>query len=75
MHHKFAVVDNHTVITGSHNWSASANHSNDETLIVIQSPTVTAHYMREFARLYQKIKPGLPPAIQAKIKLQQKQCL
>ena len=75
LHHKFAVIDNHTVITGSHNWSAAANNGNDETLLIIESPTVTAHYMREFAGLYAKVIPGLPPTIQAKIKSQQKQCL
>lgn len=74
LHHKFAVIDHHTVITGSHNWSAAANNGNDETLIIIKNPKVTAHYQREFARLYQKIKPGLPPKIQAKIKSEQTQC-
>jgi phosphatidylserine/phosphatidylglycerophosphate/cardiolipin synthase-like enzyme len=74
LHHKFAVIDNQTVITGSHNWSDAANSGNDETLIVIESPIVAAHYVREFARLYAKIKPGLPPTIQQKIKVQQTQC-
>ncbi|MBX9257708.1 competence protein ComE [Desmonostoc muscorum CCALA 125] len=74
LHHKFAVIDNQTVITGSHNWSDAANNRNDETLIVIESPIVAAHYVREFARLYAKIKPGLPPTIQQKIKVQQTQC-
>ncbi|MEA5622571.1 DUF655 domain-containing protein [Nostoc sp. UHCC 0251] len=74
LHHKFGVIDSQTVITGSHNWSDAANHGNDETLLVIKSPIVAAHYVREFARLYAKVKPGLPPAIQEKIKLEQTQC-
>ncbi|MFN6518770.1 MAG: phospholipase D-like domain-containing protein [Nostoc sp. CreGUA01] len=74
LHHKFAVIDNQTVITGSHNWSDAANNGNDETLLVIESPIVAAHYVREFARLYAKVKPGLPPGIQQKIKVQQTQC-
>lgn len=74
LHHKFAVIDNQTVITGSHNWSDAANNGNDETLVVIESPIVAAHYVREFARLYAKVKPGLPPAIQQKIKVQQTKC-
>ncbi|MCY7368743.1 MAG: phospholipase D-like domain-containing protein, partial [Chamaesiphon sp.] len=41
LHHKFAIVDQRTVITGSHNWSNAANYNNDETLLVIQdNPTV-----------------------------------
>ncbi|MBG1269258.1 phospholipase D-like domain-containing protein [Nostoc sp. WHI] len=74
LHHKFGVIDSQTVITGSHNWSDAANNGNDETLVVIESPIVAAHYAREFARLYTKVKPGLPPAIQEKIKLEQTQC-
>ncbi|AUB40300.1 Phosphatidylserine/phosphatidylglycerophosphate/cardiolipin synthase [Nostoc flagelliforme CCNUN1] len=74
LHHKFGVIDDQTVITGSHNWSDAANNGNDETLVVIQSPIVSAHYVREFARLYSKVKPGLPPGIQEKIKLEQTRC-
>ncbi|OUL28079.1 phospholipase D-like domain-containing protein [Nostoc sp. 106C] len=74
LHHKFAVIDGKTVITGSHNWSEAANNGNDETLIVIESPTVAAHYIREFARLYTNVKLGLPTAIQQKIAAEAKQC-
>ncbi|MEH2407733.1 DUF655 domain-containing protein [Nostoc sp.] len=74
LHHKFGVIDSQTVITGSHNWSDAANSGNDETLVVIKSPIVAAHYVREFARIYTKIKPGLPPGIQEKIKLEQTRC-
>jgi phosphatidylserine/phosphatidylglycerophosphate/cardiolipin synthase-like enzyme len=52
LHHKFGLVDRNTAIAGSHNWSNTANFNNDETLMVIQNPTVAAHYLREFERLY-----------------------
>jgi len=74
LHDKFAVIDNKTVITGSHNWSKAANHGNDETLIVIENPTVANHFQREFDRLYGKIKPGLPPKIKSKIDAEVKKC-
>jgi competence ComEA-like helix-hairpin-helix protein len=74
LHHKFAVIDGKTVITGSHNWSQAANNGNDETLLVIESQTVADHYVREFARLYSKVKLGLPPTIQQKIAAEAKQC-
>lgn len=74
LHHKFGVIDSQTVITGSHNWSEAANNGNDETLVVIKSPIVAAHYVREFSRLYTKVKPGLPPAIQEKIKVEKTRC-
>ncbi|MEA5529443.1 DUF655 domain-containing protein [Dolichospermum sp. UHCC 0684] len=74
LHDKFAVIDNKTVITGSHNWSEAANHGNDETLIVIENPTVANHFQREFNRLYGKIKPGLPANIKSKIDTEVKKC-
>ncbi|MFP4297568.1 MAG: phospholipase D-like domain-containing protein [Spirulinaceae cyanobacterium] len=67
LHHKFGVVDQNTVITGSHNWSAAANHNNDETLLIIRNPVVAAHFEREFERLYHNAALGLPPSIQDKI--------
>ncbi|MBD2194974.1 MULTISPECIES: DUF655 domain-containing protein [Calothrix] len=74
LHHKFAVVDEKTVITGSHNWSEAANNGNDETLLVIENPTVAAHYVREFNRLYGTVRLGLPTATQQKIASEAKQC-
>ena len=74
LHDKFAVIDNQTVITGSHNWSKAANNGNDETLIVIENPIIAAHYQREFNRLYTKIKPGLPANIKSKIDAEVKKC-
>jgi phosphatidylserine/phosphatidylglycerophosphate/cardiolipin synthase-like enzyme len=74
LHDKFAVIDNKTVITGSHNWSEAANNGNDETLIVIENPTVAVHYQREFDRLYGKIKPGLPANVKSKIDAEVKKC-
>ncbi|MBD1825155.1 helix-hairpin-helix domain-containing protein [Cyanobacteria bacterium FACHB-DQ100] len=74
LHHKFGVVDRHTVITGSHNWTIAANRNNDETLLIIRSPIVAAHFQREFDRLYANPILGVPPAIQRKAEAQQKQC-
>jgi competence ComEA-like helix-hairpin-helix protein len=74
LHHKFGVVDRQTVITGSHNWSEAANRGNDETLLVIRSPKVAAHFQAEFDRLYANAKLGIPSAIQRKVDEQQKKC-
>ncbi len=64
LHHKFAVIDKSIVITGSHNWSAAGNHKNDETLMVVESPIVAAHFQREFDGLYRSAKFTVPPKIQ-----------
>jgi phosphatidylserine/phosphatidylglycerophosphate/cardiolipin synthase-like enzyme len=74
LHNKFGIVDQATVIAGSHNWSNAANTGNDETLVVVESPTVAAHYEREFERLYTNAILGVPPAVQRKIAAQAKQC-
>lgn len=52
LHHKFAILDRSLILTGSHNWTHAANHTNDETLAAIQNETVAAHYQREYDRLY-----------------------
>lgn len=74
LHHKFSVIDNQVVITGSHNWTEAANTQNDETLLVIQNPVVTAHFQREFERLYQKATLGLPSWVVAKVEKELNAC-
>ena len=74
LHHKFGIVDGQMVITGSHNWTVAANQGNDETLLVIHSSLVAAHFQREFDRLYGDAILGLPPAIRGKVEAYQKQC-
>jgi competence ComEA-like helix-hairpin-helix protein len=74
LHHKFGVVDENTLITGSHNWSEAANHGNDETLLAINSPVVATHFQREFDRLYKGAILGIPARIKQKIDAKKKQC-
>ncbi|WP_373536850.1 DUF655 domain-containing protein [Microcoleus sp.] len=74
LHHKFGVIDGKTVIAGSHNWSEAANHGNDETLLAIESPTVAAHFEREFDRLYKGAILGIPHRIKKKIDAKKQEC-
>ncbi len=74
LHHKFAVIDNNKVITGSHNWSASANYLNDETLLVIENNTINKHFEREFERLYSDSTLGIPLYIQDRIQQNKQKC-
>ena len=73
-HHKFAVIDNKTVITGSFNWSPSAAHINDETLLVIHSPQLAKHFTREMDRLWGSAELGITPHIQRKLERQKIRC-
>ena len=51
LHHKFAVIDGDTVVTGSANWSASGMERNDETVLVIHSDRIAEQYASEFRGL------------------------
>ncbi|NES75245.1 MULTISPECIES: DUF655 domain-containing protein [Okeania] len=74
LHHKFGIIDNSIVITGSHNWTEAANKNNDETLLIIENSTVAAHFDREFQRLYQTATLGIPSWLIKKVEKQQKEC-
>ena len=74
LHHKFAVIDNKIVITGSFNWSPAAAHTNDETLLVIHSPKLAAHFTREMDRMWRGAELGITPRIQRKLEQQKAKC-
>ncbi len=58
LHHKYAIVDaedpawNGTTITGSHNWSSSAENSNNENTLIIRDANITNQFLQEFAARY-----------------------
>jgi phosphatidylserine/phosphatidylglycerophosphate/cardiolipin synthase-like enzyme len=52
MHHKVIVIDRSTVVTGSYNFSASAEKSNDENTLIIHNPEIAALYLAEFERVF-----------------------
>jgi phosphatidylserine/phosphatidylglycerophosphate/cardiolipin synthase-like enzyme len=74
LHHKFAVIDQTTVISGSHNWSEAANSQNDEAVIVINNAKVAQHFVQEFQRLYDSGFLGRTAAINSKLEQQQQKC-
>jgi len=53
MHHKFMIVDDKFVATGSYNWTASAEKWNRENLLVIKSSTLARKYSVEFKNLWE----------------------
>jgi len=54
MHDKIMIVDGVIVLTGSFNWSDSAENSNNENLIVINSTYVAAQYEAELWKIWNK---------------------
>jgi phosphatidylserine/phosphatidylglycerophosphate/cardiolipin synthase-like enzyme len=58
LHHKYLIVDQHSaaldalVLTGSHNWSNTANLKNDENTVIVHDVNIANQYYQEFyARL------------------------
>jgi len=66
LHHKLAVIDGQRVITGSFNWSPSAAHQNDETLLVIDSPLLAKHFSAEIDQLWRGAELGITPRLARK---------
>ena len=52
MHHKFAIIDNRLLLTGSYNWTFSANNRNDENLMVIDDPELIEIFQNQFVNLW-----------------------
>jgi phosphatidylserine/phosphatidylglycerophosphate/cardiolipin synthase-like enzyme len=52
MHHKVIIIDEKIVITGSYNFSASAERKNDENVVIIFDEQIAAQYLAEFERVY-----------------------
>ncbi|MCF8238244.1 MAG: hypothetical protein K9I85_08825 [Saprospiraceae bacterium] len=48
MHHKYAILDDQVVITGSHNWSNAADQQNDENTVIIHDALVANQFRQEF---------------------------
>jgi phosphatidylserine/phosphatidylglycerophosphate/cardiolipin synthase-like enzyme len=67
LHHKFAVLDGRRVISGSFNWSPSAAHQNDETLIRIDSPLLARHFEAEMDRMWRGAELGVTARLQRKL--------
>ncbi len=63
MHHKYAIIDqalassDPLVITGSHNWSAAAENSNDENTVFYYNQNIANQYYQEFIERYNELAP------------------
>ena len=57
MHHKAILIDGRLVITGSYNFTRSAEERNDENLLIIDSESINRTYLDQFEALYQAAVP------------------
>jgi len=51
MHHKVFIIDEQIVITGSYNFSRSAEERNDENILVIYNTDIAQEFLKEFTRV------------------------
>ena len=57
MHHKFAVVDEKTLVNGSLNWTLQGVCGNQENVVIETDPEVVLPFGRHFERLWNKYDP------------------
>lgn len=51
MHHKFCVIDESVIVTGSYNWTHYAESRNVENIIVSENIELSLSYINEFQRI------------------------
>ena len=52
MHHKFVILDQQTVLTGSYNWTLESEDENQENLLVLRDAYSVEAYTEEFRALW-----------------------
>ena len=57
MHHKVIIIDDSIVITGSYNFSRSAEEYNDENVLILYDVKVSEEYLLEFKRIFETAIP------------------
>ncbi|MGA9533907.1 MAG: phospholipase D-like domain-containing protein [Anaerolineales bacterium] len=57
MHNKAIIIDRRAVLTGSYNFTQSAEEHNDENLVIIDNPDLAGQYERAFQQLFDVALP------------------
>lgn len=52
MHHKFVIIDNKILISGSINWTKSAFFGNFENVLVTNESAIVKPFINEFERIW-----------------------
>jgi cardiolipin hydrolase len=55
MHHKFSIADGSRLITGSYNWTRSAEQYNQENIIATEHPDLVKPFKAEYRRLWDEL--------------------
>ena len=60
MHHKFCVIDERTVITGSYNWTRHARENDENVTVVRHHPSYAASFLETFDRIVGRQRSDAP---------------
>lgn len=52
LHDKVIIIDNNIVVTGSLNFSSSADEENEENVIILDNPEIAALYLQEYQKIW-----------------------
>ena len=56
MHHKFCIIDESIVITGSFNWTSQAVLYNQENILFYENSQIARKYIDEFHKLWSQFE-------------------
>lgn len=52
LHHKVIIIDNSIVVTGSLNFSSSADEDNEENVVILDNAEIAALYLQEYQKVW-----------------------
>jgi len=61
LHDKIIIIDDSIVVTGSLNFSSSADDENEENVVIVDNPEIAALYLQEFDKIWNQahdVDPG-----------------
>lgn len=56
MHHKFAIIDDEILISGSFNWTRSASKYNQENIIITDNSVLISKFQNQFEFLWKSMQ-------------------
>ena len=54
MHHKYAIFDQKTLLTGSYNWTRAASRSNEDNFIITDQPELLRRFVAHFESIWEQ---------------------
>nr|XP_056722607.1 mitochondrial cardiolipin hydrolase [Euleptes europaea] len=58
MHHKFAIIDQRWLLTGSLNWTAQAIQHNRENVLILEDAECVKLFLEEFEKIWENYNPA-----------------